>query len=120
MMQISGDNISPPYHHAHTRKSSSQIRMHMKAHIPIRTNHASPEENLECSPVRRSSQVEYRLHVGPPVCVVNPVVLVLPLFHPSFVLVITTRPSLLLYLCAGMISYHFDQAALDDAALPAR
>jgi len=38
MMQISGDNVSPPYHHVHARKSSSPILVHP---ITVHINHHS-------------------------------------------------------------------------------
>jgi hypothetical protein len=44
-MHISGDNISPPYHHhVHTRKSSSPIPAHSKPHASIDTKHTSPKK----------------------------------------------------------------------------
>lgn len=43
-MHISG--VSPPYHHVHTRKSSSPISAHPKAHISIDTKHISPKKSL--------------------------------------------------------------------------
>jgi hypothetical protein len=44
-MHISSDNISPPYHHIHARKSSSPIPAHTKTQITIDTKHTSPKEN---------------------------------------------------------------------------
>jgi hypothetical protein len=44
-MQISGDNVSPPYHHhVHTRKSSSPLSAHTKSHASIDTKHTSPKK----------------------------------------------------------------------------
>ena len=44
-MQISGDNVSLPYHHhIHTRKSSSPIPAHPKAQMAIDTKHTSPKK----------------------------------------------------------------------------
>ena len=43
-MQISGDGVSPPYHHAHTRKSSSSIPAHLKSQTSIDTKHTSPKK----------------------------------------------------------------------------
>jgi hypothetical protein len=42
-MQIPGGTISPPYHHVHTRKSSSPIPAHTKTHS-IDTKHTSPKK----------------------------------------------------------------------------
>jgi len=45
LMQISGDNISPPYHHHHTRKSSSPIPAHPKSQTQtLDTKHTSPKK----------------------------------------------------------------------------
>jgi hypothetical protein len=44
LMQISGDNISPPYHHHHTRKSSSPIPAHPKSQMTLDTKHTSPKK----------------------------------------------------------------------------
>jgi hypothetical protein len=45
-MQISGESVSPPYHHAHTRKSSSPISAHpAKTHAPIEAKHPSPKRS---------------------------------------------------------------------------
>ena len=44
-MRISGDNISPPYHHhVHTRKSSSPIPARPKSQMTIDTKHTSPKK----------------------------------------------------------------------------
>ena len=43
-MQISGDSVSPPYHHVHVRKSSSPIPAHPETQIPIDTKHTSPKK----------------------------------------------------------------------------
>jgi len=43
-MQISGDNVSPPYHHVHARKSSSPIPTHTESQISIDTKHTSPKK----------------------------------------------------------------------------
>ena len=43
-MQISGDNVPPPYHHAHICKSSSPIPAHPKTQTSIDTKHTSPKK----------------------------------------------------------------------------
>ena len=43
-MQIPGDNVSPPYHHVHARKSSSPIPVHPKTQTSIDTKHTSPKK----------------------------------------------------------------------------
>jgi hypothetical protein len=43
-MQIPGDHVSPPYHHVHTRKSSSPIPTHQKSQH-IDTKHTSPKKS---------------------------------------------------------------------------
>jgi hypothetical protein len=45
-MQISGDNVSPPYHHHEHRKSSPPIPAHTKSHASIDTKHTSPKKTL--------------------------------------------------------------------------
>jgi hypothetical protein len=46
IMQIPGDNVSPPYHHVHTRKSSSPISAHpTKSHASIDAKHPSPKRS---------------------------------------------------------------------------
>ena len=55
LMQISGDNISPPYHHhVHTRKSSSPIPAHPKSQIAPDTKHTSPMNmsNVHLTPLQ--------------------------------------------------------------------
>lgn len=42
-MHISSDNISPPYHHVHARKSSSPIPAYTKSQISLDTKHTSPK-----------------------------------------------------------------------------
>ena len=44
-MQIFSDNVSPPYHHIHARKSSSPIPAHTKTHSSIDTKHISPKRS---------------------------------------------------------------------------
>ena len=48
-IQFSGDNISPPYHHVHTRRSSSPVAAHQK-NQHIDTRHISPMKSLSAKP----------------------------------------------------------------------
>jgi hypothetical protein len=53
-MHILDDNVSPPYHHVHTRKLSSPIPVHTKTQIPLETKHTLPKKtyhpNLKYAP----------------------------------------------------------------------
>lgn len=84
MTQILGNNVSSPYHHAHTCKSSSLTLVHMKTY-PNRYKAYLTEENIESSSAHCPSQVGYCLHVHLPVYVVEHVILVLSLFHLLFI-----------------------------------
>ena len=44
IMQIPSDNVSPPYHHVHTRKSSSPIPAHPRSQTSLDTKHTSPRK----------------------------------------------------------------------------
>ena len=70
-MQLSGDNISPPHHHVHARKSSSPIPAHMKTQTPIDMEAPFAQENFECPSTRCACQVEHGVCVRSPVRVVG-------------------------------------------------
>jgi hypothetical protein len=53
-MQI-GDNASPPYHHAHTRKSSSPIPAHQKRPISLDTKYTSPKKIQHAAPAKSNT-----------------------------------------------------------------
>ena len=67
-MQISGDNVSPPYHHVHARKSSSPVPAYTNLH-----RHEAPfaQENFKCPSTRCACQVEHDVRVRSPVHVVG-------------------------------------------------
>ena len=45
VIHLSSDNIPPPYHHAHARKSSSPIPAHTKTKISLDTKHTLPKRS---------------------------------------------------------------------------
>ena len=57
-MQIPGDIVSPPYHHVHSRKSSTPVTTHLKSQY-VDTRHTSPKKSSSiyqhAAPVKSST-----------------------------------------------------------------
>ena len=113
-MQIFGDNVSPPYHNVHTRKSSSPIPAHTKTHSSIDTRHSSHKRSSSSHqhaiPVKLNTV--YALLV--PVCGKVSQRFLLFLFHLPFVF---PPPTILAGLFYAFVPRRYDAFALDDAAL---